>query len=326
MRALVLGGTGFLGAALCRRLVADGHTVTSVSRTPPRPDVLPPEVTVRLADAAHLDDAGLRELVGGQDWVVYGIGPDDRGSMGPDAAAFLTHELVEPTERMARACRDAGVRCLLLLGSYFASGGRADPAFRARHPYVHARLTQHERAVAAGGDDLTVCTLEIPYVFGVQPGTRAVWRGAYDAIARVPVLPRVDGGTSAATLDSVVDAAAALLEQGRHGGSYPVTDGELHWNRWMELAREELGLPVRFVPWPRVLTDAVGAGLLLGQRLRRHQAGLQASRLGSDVVHTHRIVDGAATRAEFDLPNRSGDLENQIRATVRAVRDANDPH
>ena len=34
MRALVTGGGGFVGAALCRRLRAEGHAVTALGRRP----------------------------------------------------------------------------------------------------------------------------------------------------------------------------------------------------------------------------------------------------------------------------------------------------
>ena len=34
MRALVTGGGGFVGGALCRRLVALGHDVTALGRRP----------------------------------------------------------------------------------------------------------------------------------------------------------------------------------------------------------------------------------------------------------------------------------------------------
>ena len=38
MRALVTGGTGFIGAALCHALTGAGHTVTVVTRDPARVD------------------------------------------------------------------------------------------------------------------------------------------------------------------------------------------------------------------------------------------------------------------------------------------------
>lgn len=320
MRVLVIGGTGFLGSALCRRLNDAGHTVTAVARHAPSPGLLPDAVAVMLADVAASDDEEIARLVAGFEGVVYALGPDDRSPLGSPADAFLERELVRLTERVVVACRDAGVRRFVLLGSYFTAAGRRDARFAARHPYVRARIAQQDRAVAAAGDELAVCTIEIPYVFGVSPGARAAWKAAYDVVAAIPVLPGVDGGTSAATIDAVLDTVVAALERGEPGATYPVSDGHLTWRRWAELAWSELDHPVRFVPWPRALTVLAGGVLSLVQRLLRHEAGLTPGGLADDVVHTHRRVDGAPTRAALGLPDRTDDLEAQIRATVRAAR------
>lgn len=319
MRVLVIGGTGFLGSALCRRLVAGGQEVIAVARHQPPPGLLPPGVKVTLADASRLDDEELRTMMTGCDAVVHALGPDDRSPLARPAEAFLEQELVRLSERVVVAAGAAGVRRVVLLGSYFSVGGRTDAAFAAHHPYVGARIAQHDRSVRAAAQGVTVCTVEIPYVFGVNEGSRKVWEAGYRVVRNLPVAPRIDGGTAAATLDSVLDAIVAALERGRHGATYPVSDGHLTWTRWIELVSSELGRTPRFISWPRSLTRLAGAILGLTQRWQGQEAGLTPDRLADDIVHTHRRIDGDATRRELGLPDRSAELEPQIRATVRAV-------
>lgn len=61
MRALVTGGKGFIGQAVVRALLADGHQVDVVSRTPDR-GRLPEPATVLVADITDRDE--IRKAVG----------------------------------------------------------------------------------------------------------------------------------------------------------------------------------------------------------------------------------------------------------------------
>jgi len=71
MRALILGGTGFVGAVLARRLWADGHQVTVVSRGQ-TPDLLPRDITRLRVDRFDRERLGAA-LAGRSFDVVYDI-------------------------------------------------------------------------------------------------------------------------------------------------------------------------------------------------------------------------------------------------------------
>ncbi|HSF82711.1 MAG TPA: TIGR01777 family oxidoreductase [Anaerolineales bacterium] len=78
MRVIITGGTGFVGSALAKSLVSDGHEVISLSRNPDKPHKLPSEVKILHWDArtgagwGHLIDQNTAivnlagELIGGR--------------------------------------------------------------------------------------------------------------------------------------------------------------------------------------------------------------------------------------------------------------------
>src|SRR6266850_1456567 len=66
MRILITGASGFIGAALCRQLLARGHTVRAAVRRLIPPDAVPPELhQILIPDiAAEFDRRALVEGVG----------------------------------------------------------------------------------------------------------------------------------------------------------------------------------------------------------------------------------------------------------------------
>jgi predicted dehydrogenase/uncharacterized protein YbjT (DUF2867 family) len=108
--AMVIGGTGFIGRALTRALVAKGQDVRVLSRSRfgPFPD-LPDEVET--VGVSLYDKAALVEAMKGID-VVYNLARSLEGTW--DEA--LEHD-VGVTVRIAEACQEAGVKRLVYTGT-----------------------------------------------------------------------------------------------------------------------------------------------------------------------------------------------------------------
>ena len=54
MKVLVLGANGFIGSSVCRRLLADGHTVSGIGRNVVRASRMVPDVLWTQVDIARL--------------------------------------------------------------------------------------------------------------------------------------------------------------------------------------------------------------------------------------------------------------------------------
>jgi len=77
---LVTGGTGFVGRALIRQLVANGEQVRTLIRPSPRTPNLPRGVPVEVAVASLNDERGLRAALRGVDIVYHLAGAEHQGA------------------------------------------------------------------------------------------------------------------------------------------------------------------------------------------------------------------------------------------------------
>lgn len=77
---LVTGGTGFVGRALIRQLVANGQQVRTLIRPSPRTPNLPRGVQVEVAVASLNDERGLRAAMRGVDVVYHLAGAEHQGA------------------------------------------------------------------------------------------------------------------------------------------------------------------------------------------------------------------------------------------------------
>lgn len=111
MKYLVTGGGGFVGKALIRRLVSEGHHIVSVSRgVYPELDTL--GVTSVQADISVMDDR-LRRAFSGVDGVFHTAAKVEL--WGPYAGFFATN--VTGTLNVIEACRGFGVSRLVFTSS-----------------------------------------------------------------------------------------------------------------------------------------------------------------------------------------------------------------
>jgi len=203
LRVCVLGGTGFVGHALVKRLAADGHSVTVLSRNlalhPER--LLPPGVLVRETNVYDPDD--LQIQFAGMDAVINLVGIlNERGDNGRG----FRRAHVELTQFVVSACRQAGVRRLLQMSSLNAGRGRSH--------YLKSR-GEAEAVVKASGLRWTI--FEPSVIYGIGDGLFTRF-GQLLRLAPVMPLARADAKFAPVFVGDVVEAFRRALAEPRSVG------------------------------------------------------------------------------------------------------------
>ncbi|MEQ8749911.1 MAG: NAD(P)-dependent oxidoreductase [Amphiplicatus sp.] len=242
----VTGGTGFVGAALIRRLLACGEQVKALARDPKK---LPRTDNLIAVEGALESEAALARLAGGADAFIHCAGltharrDADYRTVNVDGAA-----------RAARAAAAAGARFL-----HVSSMSARLPA---ASPYAASKLDS-ERAVAEASGGNAWIALRAPAIYG--PGdmvTLPYFKLVKAGIAAEP-LTREEARASILYVDDVAEAILAALDKAPAGAVYEVGDDSLEGHSWREIGRilgEVLDTKARPVRVPRpVITVWHGA-------------------------------------------------------------------
>jgi nucleoside-diphosphate-sugar epimerase len=227
--AFVTGGSGFIGGALVRRLVADGWTVRALARGDASADVVRERgaepVRGELADtvsmaagaagcevafhlAAHLGDWGEREDF-------------ERGN-------------VQGTRNALAAVRQAGVRRFVHVGTEAAllageplieADERAPLRFDSPALYSSTKARAEQAVIEANRNGLETVVVRPRFVWGRGDPTLLP---AMTEMVRAGRFAWVGGGrqrTSTTHVDNAVEGLVLAAQRGAPGGVYFVTDG-----------------------------------------------------------------------------------------------------
>ena len=319
-RVLVVGGTGLLGYHATRELLAGDWRVTAVGLPPAPPARLYPDtVKVVLKDLAGATDAGLRKLLRGHRALVFAAGLDDRQALAKPAYEKFHQANVANLERLLLRAKEAGVRQVVVLGSYLAHFHHRWPALKLaeRHPYIRSRVEQEQLVTSMPG--LEGIVLEVPYVFGALPvpGWQPLWAPLvkYLRISSTVVYPA--GGTACVSATVVGRAVAAALERGEAGRCYPLGQENLTWNEMLtRLARADQR-PVRVVTLPAWTVAAVLSGVRLIHQFQNKEAGLDLRHF-AELQTARTFIDPRIARRALGI--ELDDLDDAFRQTVKACR------
>jgi nucleoside-diphosphate-sugar epimerase len=250
LRALVTGGTGFVGGALARRLCAEGAQVTALGRNPVAGAQLERDgiafVRADLAEAAPVAQA-----CRGQDVVFH------CGALASPWGAYRQFYAanVLGTEHVIRGCQQHGVGRLVHVSTpsvYF--GGQPRLNVKETDPLPPRPLSRYaatkrlaelavERAHAAG---LPVISLRPRAIFG--PGDNVLLPRLIRQLkaGRLRIIGRGDNLADLTYIDNVVDALllCAAAPAAALGRTYNITNGETV-RLWDMVARlsQALGYP-----------------------------------------------------------------------------------
>jgi uncharacterized protein YbjT (DUF2867 family) len=235
---LVLGGTGFIGRAVCEMLVERGEGAGRVivpTRRLLHGSTLRALPTMDLVQADVHDDAALRRLVAKAAAVISLV-----GILHGKPADFERIHVALP-RRLAAACRDAGVRRIVHVS---ALGAAPD----APSHYLRSKAAG-EAALAGAGLDVTL--LRPSVVFGVGGGLMHLLAGLQRVL---PVLPLggADAQLQPVWVEDVACAAVRCLDRPETiGRTYELAGPEVltlaeaarRAGRWIGAERRQIALP-----------------------------------------------------------------------------------
>ena len=240
LKIIILGGSGFVGRLLLKRLAAEGHQLTVLSRNlSVHPDrLLPPDVTLREMDV--YDPEALHRAFAGADAVVNLVGILNES--GDDGSGFERAH-VELTRRVVAACKLAGVHRLLQMSSLNAGRGSSH--------YLKSR-GDAEAVVKASGLDWTI--FEPSVIFGVGDGLFTRFAAL---LKLLPVLPLACANAKFAPVfvGDVVEAFSRSLHDRRTIGEvYELYGPDVFTLREIvQMSAQQLGLKRLVIPLPNFI-------------------------------------------------------------------------
>lgn len=256
MKALVTGGTGFVGSHIVRALGEAGHTARVLHRQSSKLDALA-GLKYESALGDILNETALEAACQGCDWVFHVAAVADYWRA--DHSKMMEAN-VEGTRRVLKAARIAGVKRVVFTSSAAAVGLRSDhqPSDERvdfnlspnQFPYGYSKfLAEHvvQEAVKAGQEVVTVNPVVV-----MGPGDLNMISGSYilqiKQLGRlVPVPP---GGIAVIDVRDVARMHIAAAEHGRIGERYILNAANYTQRKWMGMIADVVGVGHPFLPVP----------------------------------------------------------------------------
>lgn len=279
MKICMIGGTGLLGSQGAKELISRGHQVKAIA-LPPLPEgaVLPPEMEIEYGNYLEMNDDEIRKMFDGCDGFVFAAGVDERVK-GPAPIYDLYKKYnIDPIYRLLKIAKECGIKHTVVLGSYFAYFAKARPQMKltAYHPYIRSRIDQENAAMSFADDNFSVAVLELPYIFGTQPGRKPVWVFLVESIRKMPgVTMWPKGGSTMVTVKQVGQAIAGAIERNKGGNCYPIGYYNLTWKEMLTICHKHLGCPnKKIITIPDWMYAMAGKNIVKQQKKQGIQGGL----------------------------------------------------
>lgn len=315
MTVYLTGGSGFVGGALARRLVADGVRVVATARSRSAADLLAAAGAVPVGADLSRPDADLAETMAGCDVVYHVAGINETC---PRRADEMYRVNVDGTRRVVAAAATAGVARVVVTSSAAAIGEPAGTVADETTPHSGSFLSHYARSKKLGEDAAFIegerRGIEVVAVnpSSVQGPGRAGGSGRLLLAAmrrRRPIMVRTT--ISIVDIDDCTEGHLLAASSGEPGARYLLSGPPLHSDELAAAIGRALGRPVipRYLPRPVLkalgppLAAAVGAvrrgGPLCPATVRTllhghaFDAGLSRRRLGL----VYRPIDATLARA-----------------------------
>ena len=249
MKVFMIGGTGLLGSAAAQLFIDRGHEVRTVALPPlPKGAPIPAEMEILFQNYLELSDEEVLKMMEGCDCFVFAAGVDERVEFPAPVYAAYEKYNIRPLERLIPLAKKAGITKTVVLGSYFAYFAKKYPAMKLteKHPYIRSRIEQEKVALSFADDTMDVAILELPYIFGTQPGRKPVWVILIEQLENMgPITFYPKGGTAMLTVRQVAQTIVGAAEKNKGGNAYPISYYNYTWNDFLAIVHAAMGKPNR---------------------------------------------------------------------------------
>ncbi len=248
MKVFMIGGTGLLGSAAARIFIDRGHEVTSVALPPlPQGAPIPEEMHLEFCNIYEKTDDEIRDLLRGNDCFVFAAGIDERVEFPAPVYDAYEKFNIAPLRRILPLCKEVGVKKAVILGSYFSYLAKLKPEMKLteKHPYIRSRIEQENVAFSFADENFDVSVLELPYIFGTQPGRKPVWVILIDQLKRMDNLPCTmypGGGTAMLTVRQVAEVIVGAAEKSKGAKAWPIGMYNLTWKEFLKIVYDARGM------------------------------------------------------------------------------------
>ena len=259
MKVFMIGGTGLLGCEAARIFIERGHSVKTLA-LPPLPEgaPIPKEMEIIFQDVNKATDDELKELMKGCDTFVFAAGVDERAEFPYPVYDYYYKYNIAPLERLLPIAKELGYKNATILNSYFTYLAKLRPDMKLyeKHPYIRSRVDQENFALSFADDNFAVASLQLPYIFGTQPGRRPVWVILIEQLKRMDSLPFTlypKGGTAMLTVRQVGECIVGAAEKTKGGRAWPISSYNMKWEDFLQIVYKARGMGPRKIvgvpPW-----------------------------------------------------------------------------
>jgi hypothetical protein len=145
-------------------------------------------------------------------------------------------------------CKKLGYKGAVVLGSYFSYLSKQYPekGFAKKNKYFASRLKQEQVCERFSDDTFSVKVLELPYIFGTQPGRKPVWTILIEQIKMMDnwgftMYPK--GGTAMLTCRQVGEVICGAAERDVKGfEAFPIGMYNMKWDKFLKIVYAARGM------------------------------------------------------------------------------------
>ena len=258
MKVFIVGGNGLLGSEAAKILLERGHEVTCVSLPPdPVGFEMPKGYKSIFCDINKKSDDELRKLFKGIDCFIFASGIDERKECPAPVYDWYDKYNIQPVKRLVGLAKECGAKKAVVLGSYFSMLNKDEFGYHQklpkglleRNPYIRSRVAQEKALEELCDDNFSGAVLELPYIFGTQPGRKPVWTVLIEQIAsmdkmKFTMYPK--GGTAMLTVrqvgEAIAGAAEKLGDEFKGFNAWPIAMYNLTWKEFLPIVYDARGM------------------------------------------------------------------------------------